>query len=476
MRPGALALALLFAGVHAEAAPARVERCEVRLHLEAGAVDLAGHGATPEAAWRSAERVAASVAAIAAHAELLGGLVTDPERALARYLDRLDVLGSDLGPAPGYRVERGTCARLRLPRNPEGHAWSVAWRDGDTAILRDDPAVATEAARRRACFGAFQREAHAAFAHLESDAPWRDVVTPLRDARDALLRCVAAPTPTPRPAVAPLPDPEASGVWACHRPRRHEGAWTLSPGFGATVEEAREAALMRDALVVTRRATGAAMARLLGPPDPEGLREVVDPLRTLVVGSDVAEQNLLLCAVAPPAPLDFAWTPPESCGPGEAPISLQASAPALERLAGERCDQVLHGGVAATAARLVGARRRDGVLALQGLGTALQCAASCSTDLRTRGWTPVPAVRPGDVDRTTADRAAAALETALALRDLPSFGAVTGGVMLHPLYVRAERDDPESFWGSLLEVVREGRLSEIARWEHVAGQWLLTFE
>src|SRR5690606_9503780 len=173
-------------------------------------------------------------------------------------------------------------------------------------------------------------------------------------------------------------------------------------------------ALTRDALVVTRRATADAMAHLLASPDPQGVADAVEPLRALVVGSDVAEQNVPLCAVAEPAPLDFAWVAPEGCGQEEPPISLVAGATALERLVGARCDGVLQGGVEATLRPLSGARRDDGALVLRGLATSARCAASCSADVRIRGWTPVPAVRPGDVDRTTAERAAASLETALA--------------------------------------------------------------
>lgn len=479
MRSRLLALFLLAISPLFPAHAARVERCEVALHLPAGTVTLAGHGATVDAAWRSAERTAATVGALHAQIGLLGGLVVDPAYALgrhARQLQRVASVDDGPGPAPGVRIERGTCTRLRLPRNPSGAAWAVIWRPGEAEILRNDPASAIDAARRRACLGSFQRDAIQAFARFDSEQPWRDVVVPLSDASEALLRCVSAPTPNPRPGLAPLPQPEGRGVWACHRPRQHEGRWVLSPGYGDSVEAAREAALTRDALVVTRRALADAMALLLGPPDPEALQQTVEPLRTLVVGSDLVEQGLALCAVAPAEPMDFAWTLPETCGQPEPPISLVASAPALERLSGQRCDAVLHAGASASLRQLGSARSDEGALFLRGLGTALSCAASCTTDHRIRGWEPMPVQSPGGVDRSDAERAAAALETALALRDLPSLGILTGGTLLHPRYVRVEREDPDAFWGSLLEVVRAGRLSEVARWEHVAGQWLLTFE
>lgn len=474
-----MALLLLLLSLAPEAAAAQLVRCEARLALPVGEVAVVGFGTDTATSRARARRAASALAAHHASAELLTGLIADPAAALGRQLRWLQLASGVEGPAIGYTVADGACTSDPLPRNRDA-AWSATWAGGRDEVLRNDPGLAAEGARRRTCYGAYQSDVQRILAQGGA-APdrdrWRVLVTGVGDARDHLVRCVTEGAADLGPARAPLPGADGSGLFACHRPRRVGDAWTATPGWGPSLEEAREAALARDLLVVSRQVTGDALSALQRGPNglPSRLSEAVGPLRTLVVSSDVVEQATLLCAAGPPAAARYAWTPPERCGTPEAPVELTVGASALEELAGSRCDAVLASGAAATGRLLKGSRSDDGLLAAAGLGTALTCAASCSRDISLQGWLPSPVGRPGELPRGDGDAAAKALTRALERRDLEAFGVLTGGVMLDPRFAGTAREDPEGFWGSLDEARRTGRLAETAAWEQVEGHWLLTF-
>lgn len=466
-------LALLL--VYPPADAAEIARCEVVLDLPVGRVEVPGFGRTDTDARIHARRAAAALAAWHAHAELVAGHLVDPEAARTRHLQLLETL--DLKPvaaAPGYAASDGGCSRVGLPPPRDGDAWSASWAGGPP-VVRADPAIAVEAARRRVCFGSFQAALHGALTRAESGAGggWRTIVTASADARDRLIRCATEAAPHILPAHTPAPHHTGArdDLFQCDRLRREGTGWTTTPGFGHALEDAREAALMRDVLTVAQRAAGDALAAR----DASAVKDALEPVRTMVVGSDPAEQASLVCVGGPRAQARFAWHPAPGCGTGEEARSFLPSSDLLEELAGSRCWSVSSVGTVRTLGSRTGDRAQDLPRVATGLSSALSCAASCARDLVLEGWRASPTRHADEVDRTSLDAARTAFDRAVSTRDFEAFAVLSGGVLFHPAFATVAERRPDAFWGSLDAARQSGRLDEVATWEEVGGSWVMVF-
>jgi hypothetical protein len=450
----------------------RLHRCEATLMLPIGEIAIPGWGTTEPVARERARTVAWTYAAYHAQPDLLVGQLVMPEALAARQARLLGALDAAEGWAvPGYAVQPGACADEPLA-GERGEAWTASWPGDDQAAVRNDPAVAVEAIRRRTCFKGYQnRLGEALLRAAEAEEPERSygLSVALRGARDALLYC-GTQSPDIRAAGAGLPAPEREGTFECARPRRTPVGWRTPHAYSDDLDGAREAALQLDlwTLALQSRADGWAAARAAPDRRLGAVFGAWGGIRSLVVANDVAEQALLLCRVGRAKPVGAAWVPAsgvaEQCPQlSKEPFSTPASPPDLAAVTERRCGAISR----ADLSKASGA---------SGLARSWTCAASCSADVRLLGWEPAAVGRSGEIGHATAEDATRALSAAVRGRDFMAFGILTGGVIWQPEFAAAFKRDPSAFWASIVQAQESGQWAERAEWVQLDDHWVLSFK
>ncbi len=446
---------------------ARLFRCETLLLHADGQIVVPGWGLDESAGMARATQAAWLLAATHRYPEMLAGRVIEPTRVRKREQAHLQLLdAADPWIVPGYVVQSGTCEATTLPAN-HGEAWASVWWDADKATLRNNPAIAIEAARRRRCLGRWQHRAvRGAEAASQSSMERYAAAHQVSSAgRSALISCMTTQEYALSLAGAPLPAPESGGPVQCARPRHINGTWVVPPAYGNDLEEAREQALQLDAFLAIRRAEKNfdAAAEQHPAQASAAIHGQALALGGLVVATDLAEQATLTCQAAPSKPVRPSWTPAERLrcdswpvGPGKT-VAFDGSV--LESAREDRCD---------------GAYRL--AVTQEPWRSALACDVSCRTDITLHGWSPTAVIRPGEVDRTSQDAAAQALSNALHGHDFHALGVITGGNLFEPAMASALRRDPEGFWRSIDQSVSSGMWEKTTEWTLVDGHWLLSFK
>lgn len=459
----AVVLGLALAG---PAQAEKVVRCDASLERSVGAVDVPGWGPDEPTARARAREMAWILAWADRWPAVAAGTIAVPED-LAR---REQALRKRLDPAtdwrvPGYAVRDGACTTESVD-GAKNNAWAARWEREDRKVVRSDPSVAIEAARRRQCFGAWShRMVAAAGLGKEAGTERFAAVWPgARAATDGLIRCVTRGSHDVTGAGSPLPEPDVGGVVECRRPRRDAGVWTATPGWGSSFESAREASLKAD-LGNRIRKSERAMAGIARIPDPAQRAQVVEAsalglLASVVVATDLAEQATLSCHVDAPKTVRPTWTLPEGqrCA-GWTTGQWTASGPDLEVVRDRTCAEGFRQGA-------VGGDWEE----------ALACATSCRSDLESAGWTGRLVWRPNEPGRASVEEAEMLLSRALADKDFHLLGIVTGGVIFEASHAAAFKADPGAFWGSIEGARKSGSWEQLAYWEQVDGAWVLAFK
>lgn len=461
----ALALACVAGEAHAE----KLVRCQVTLERTAGSVVVPGFGLDEASARERARQAAWNLAWADRWPATAAGITATPtvqsrrDEALRKRLDP----DTDWQ-VPGYAVRPGDCTTETLT-GERGKAWQAMWEREERKVVRDDPSVALESARRRECWGGWShRMIKAAELGVKaSEERYATVYPPSRAATDGLLRCMASPSHRVEPAAGPLEGAGESGTVQCSRPRRLNGAWTAAPGWGDSLESAREATLQRDLGNQLRRAE-AGLDAIARTPDAAKRAEqtmavAMGNFGGMVVGTDLAEQALLICSDEAPKTIRPVWTPSEALACSGWPTGTATAIGATPDRISDAWEQ-----------RCQAAFRQD---ATSGdWGRALRCSASCRTDAQSVGWEPAPIWRSSEPPRRTVEDAEKLVSEAVGSTDFHLFGIATGGLVFEAQYAAAFKADPAGFWGSIAQARAQGSWEALAYWEQVAGAWVLAFK
>lgn len=443
---------------------AKLVRCEASLERSVGAVAVPGWGADEGTAKAAARRAAWNLAWADRWPLIAAGVVAGPEEALRReaaLAERLDAATD--WTVPGYAVRDGACTTTTVTAD-KGVAFAARWEREDRTVVRDDPAVAVEAARRRQCWGAWSHRMvkAAELARVAEGERFAATFPAARAATDGLIRCATRGEPVVESATGDVEGLATAGPVQCARPRKVGSAWTAAPAWGPELESAREAALQLDLGNQLRRAERGlvAIAARAEPADRAARVEALamDLLAGVVVATDVAEQALTICRSAAPVSAKAAWVPPATCAgwpsggwPATTPIGLEA----------QREQQCAAGFRKALAT---------------GWEAALACDVACRSEVVVDGWSSDPVWRPGESPRVTAEQAEKLLAAAVGGEDFDLLGQVTGGLVFEARFAAAFKAGPSAFWESIRQAQRTGSWGELAFWEQVAGTWVLAFK
>ncbi|MBW1878805.1 MAG: hypothetical protein JRJ84_10625 [Deltaproteobacteria bacterium] len=473
-----LVVSLLVASVPAEAAKPTMVRCEATLVSAEGArTTLSGWGAEEVGARAAALAATRIVADQDLVAQLgVGMLLQDAERGAVAEARLLATDAASPLRVPGFSLEEGACETVPAPKSKTGYR--AAWGDGE-AVGRGEPAVAVEAARRRACLAPYVAaftEAMAASGQAAIEDKVEILGTGADRAVEALRRCYAEGVPTLEA------DPEgsariASGTWRCDavEPGR-EGMGPVAVGWGRTAERAGEDALRRAAHARTVRGLGMALegAATASPEMVQsviaaGLSEVAD----LVSFSDAVDLAYLVCGeVAADATPSWMPVSPERlahCSEDVAAFPMTPATGGADSATHEALCQERVWGVLAEvqeAVRKTEPPMRSMVMA-NGWSILDLCEASCLARTTTGdGFAYQPVL--GTLDRTSKEAMIASIEEAIRAKDIDGLSAVMTGMHLARMR-RVFLRDPDRFWEGSEEMLAPGVLEEMLTWMEYEG-------
>ena len=485
----ALFLSLLVLPVFAAS---EVTRCSVTVRAPDGeATTLTAWGSTEDQAKLQAHRLARLVADLQWETVLLDAVLGVRPEERQVLIDRLDLSeGPETLGVPGYVLEAGTCQRDRLPS--DSRSWRATWAGGEReSLVRESPAAALEAARRRSCLAPYQSALGATLDELAESPPEdRQVIRGMGMdlARANALECLGRSDPrlTPVPEATGELRPDSRWLECTARP------WNgvaLPPGvaWGRDLAEVAEAALTEH-VVLARRAAGAQASRAWSRAwvelrDTE-VRAAFDLTADLVAPtSEVAYSTLRCRALTGAEVLD--WRP------GRVPLPHGDSCVPVEQL---RADPVrVNSPAAAVAQRHVMCQRRtwqplavyrevrgdlgENMLPVMALGTwgdlagcDTLCAGTASVGFRSQEdlgpW-------PGGPDRSTILAAKASLEAAVAARDLGALLQCVSPALRDGLMATWQREGA-LFWRVVPELLRASGHGAVVSWYEVEPElWLL---
>ncbi len=485
----ALLLGLLIAPA---LAASEVSRCTVTVRAPEGApIALTAWGSTEDQAKLQAHRVARLAAGLHWETTLVDavtGTTREEQQPLIAALDQGDRF-EPLG-LPGYRLEAGACQRDRLPG--DSPAWRATWGGGQAeSHVRQSPAAALEAARRRSCLVPYHDALGATLDEIaESDAADRRTIRGmgLDLARRNALACLGRSDPRLIPA------PEAGialardSRWLECTAKPWNGA-VLPPGvaWGRDLSETAEAALTEH-VVQARRAAAAQAARAWARAWAElrdtEVRAALDLTADLIPPSPEVAYSAVRCrALTGARALDW--------NPGRAPLAHGDACQPVEQVATEPVP--VNSPEAAGARRLALCQRRtwhslavyrevrgelappmEPVMALGTWGDLAGCDALCegTAFLRFQSQEDL-GPWPGGPDRSTAEAADASLDNAVAARDLGALLQLVAPELRSGLMTTWRREGA-LFWRVVPELLRTNGHAPVVAWYEVEdGLWLL---
>ncbi|GEM_PF-3102931 len=469
-----------------------VTRCTVTVTGPgAGPTPITAWGSTEDQARLQAHRVARLVAGLRWESTLLDAVTGDSDEERQGVIAALDGIdGPEPLGVPGYRLVPGSCQKDRLPG--DSPAWRASWPGGAAEDhVRQSPAAALEAARRRSCVAPYQSAVGATLDELEeSDLQDRKTVRGmgLDLARRNALACLSRSDPRLIPAPEAGPALARDSRWLECTARPWNGA-QLPPGvaWGRDLAEVAEAALTEH-VVLARRAAGAQAARAWARAWAElretEVRTALDLVRDLIAPTPEVAYSTVRCrALKGAGELD--WSPGraplahgDSCVPVEQiraePVSVQSPAAAgAQKLA--LCQRrTWHSLAVYREVRSELAPPMRPVMALGTWGDLAGCDALCggTAFMRFQGQEDL-GPWPTGPDRTSPEAAKASLEVAIAGRDL---GALLQCVSpeLRAGLMNTWRREGALFWRVVPELLRANGHAPVVAWYEVdEGRWLL---
>jgi len=469
-----------------DALSAGLVRCEVPLSHDGGeAHRIAGWGADEGEASRAASRAARLLATerFARWSWMLALGHEDDAAGLRALLDRPS-LDLRLG-LPGWSLGAASCAAVDLPAAAAG-TWSVTWPGSPEPVVRADPAVALEAARRRTCLSDWQAELTRALEvrhhHSCTGSAEEPMHAGLDLAGESLTACWTGAA-SPEPADAAPPTPGLAADWyACERwgVEVEQGPVVAARGWGGSLEQARERALAQLAELSLLRGTRQAFSGVARAPvewRPTVVTHGISQALTSVVPGGDREETATLACRAVDAGGPVTWMAGEEeqqeCSKGTWPRSGARATGAVAAASGREalCGAELEALVARLHATLPDADSTAvDTITAGGWELGLRCSVACRAAV-TVATASRPAAFQGDPD-TSSEAAVRAMAHRALLERRPGLLAAVLPLIL---------DDPDSF-GRMADQLVEGeplsqeRVEEALEWfEAVSfgGRWYL---
>lgn len=280
------------------ASAADLHHCEGTLTRPNGAsLTVKGFGDTEDEAKTSTEQAARL---LASQAILIGGIqawLGGADEQQAAIESTLTNEGSKQLGAPGWKLDLGACA---VDTITDGASYTATWSEGAEDISRPTPALAMEAARRRACVPTYQRRLLEKIEPALGDPEQLSTLSELETVLDGIAACWSAEPPTVNPSDKAIE--ASSGATRCSAIGPDASAIAL--GFGGDPEHAAEHALRQNVLVRTLTAVSA-LADHSDLPDPSARIEKMAPAIRSLVGlsgsSDTVDRARLACANVTPS-------------------------------------------------------------------------------------------------------------------------------------------------------------------------------
>ena len=446
---------------------ADVHKCTSTATGPGGAVfEVAGFGGTEPMAQHSAEqsaRLLGSQSTLRQAVQAWFGGTPEEQAGVAATL----IQGTAILAVPGWSLTHGPCEVTAVE---DGASYTATWIVGSEETRRPTPAMAIEAARRRACLPMYQRNLMQVLDEVLRAPDATGKLSQLDGTFNEFAACWTGTPPAASPHTEPLP---TGGPARCSA---IDGAGeAVAIGFGPTPEHAAEQAI-RQAVYTRTQRTLSDLAGTFSEKTETERRAAMEPALRALVGisgaSDAVDRARLACATVTPSMLTW-WpqgTIAKACNAAswtERPKSVvdAAGAPAF-------LDGTCHMQVSPTfeivrfASRDASPDRMSEMLTSAYRVTGM-CAAACYAT-STWGTAPTAYTLHGAPDRTSQKAV------------LDSLVPLTNGQSLTGLELLPTLQDPSALGallsgqiGTKLKEDLKALPSKPERWRQIDGNWIL---